>query len=713
MSRVKLDLKMFQHVKSDKDSTTLRHKDGHELKIAHGPLSKDARNQLEELANGAMQSIDKKMAEGGGVADTSGYDAYKQDKPTPTPKPKDNKKWIDSSEDSYKSYSEDKNKKAWAEGGKVQRMAEGGPPTDVQAPGGVIPTDMQSIYNGTADTIKEMDKRDLQNKYDTAVIENERRIAPFGGAAFPPIHNTSLFGPKGQPPQNIDPDAAAIAKERFDQQKLDEAKQLKESQDKDLLSSQRAAEASKMLGIEQPPVPGVTPVDQANGSTVPTQPAGKDPGPPPAQAQGLAAAPEDYTAGMARHAQQYEQLGKQGLEEQAAVAKQQGLEEQAAHQQHLTDMNQAVSHYDNIFKAIQQERMHTIEDINNGHIDPDKYWTGHKDPATGEMVGGHSKIAAGIGMILAGFNPTSNPNAAINFLKYQIDKNVESQKANLDSQHNLLRANLQHFGNLQNALAMTRLQMTDMAVARLGVAAAKAKTAGADAAAKLGKSLLEKDMIPLAGTLAARQAISTLGQAGGSPGTEAAGLQRLMMYAPDVYKEMQPKFVPNLGFADNPVSAGQRDSLLSHQKFDIAAKDLQDFLKSHGGLASRLNIHDRDIAAQKALNIQALFREGTLGTVYREGEQPLLDKAIKGQPLDLLNYFREPAKIQEMQNSNKRAYDALRIGLGGTIAMRARQELSQQAQAQRPSTPEGATASNSVTGKQMVFKGGRWVPVTK
>lgn len=48
--RIALDLKQFKHVKSSKDSTTLRHNDGHELTVAHKPLSKEAREQLMALS---------------------------------------------------------------------------------------------------------------------------------------------------------------------------------------------------------------------------------------------------------------------------------------------------------------------------------------------------------------------------------------------------------------------------------------------------------------------------------------------------------------------------------------------------------------------------------------------------------------------------------------------------------------------------------------
>jgi len=50
MSKIQLDFKKFKHLKSDKDSTTLRHVDGHELKIARNGLAPEFKAQLDALS---------------------------------------------------------------------------------------------------------------------------------------------------------------------------------------------------------------------------------------------------------------------------------------------------------------------------------------------------------------------------------------------------------------------------------------------------------------------------------------------------------------------------------------------------------------------------------------------------------------------------------------------------------------------------------------
>jgi len=56
MSKIALDLRQFKHVKSDKNSTTLRHSDGHMLTMAHKALSPEFQKQLQALGASAKNA---------------------------------------------------------------------------------------------------------------------------------------------------------------------------------------------------------------------------------------------------------------------------------------------------------------------------------------------------------------------------------------------------------------------------------------------------------------------------------------------------------------------------------------------------------------------------------------------------------------------------------------------------------------------------------
>lgn len=74
MGKIKLDFKHFKHIKSDKDTTTLQHKDGHMITLAHNSLPKESQEQLSALAKLAKmdqtpedtaEMRSQKMARGG------------------------------------------------------------------------------------------------------------------------------------------------------------------------------------------------------------------------------------------------------------------------------------------------------------------------------------------------------------------------------------------------------------------------------------------------------------------------------------------------------------------------------------------------------------------------------------------------------------------------------------------------------------------------
>lgn len=80
--KIALDLKQFKHVKSDKNSTTLQHKDGHQLTLAHKALSPEFQAQLQSLGASAKNAqtpleqdqMKHKMADGGTAGSQVKYD---------------------------------------------------------------------------------------------------------------------------------------------------------------------------------------------------------------------------------------------------------------------------------------------------------------------------------------------------------------------------------------------------------------------------------------------------------------------------------------------------------------------------------------------------------------------------------------------------------------------------------------------------------------
>lgn len=349
------------------------------------------------------------------------------------------------------------------------------------------------------------------------------------------------------------------------------------------------------------------------------------------QQTGMGQMGQDYMAGV------NQRLG--GIQQEAQAKGALGEVQAKQLEQQISAQQMAASAFQDEYKKLEGERQAHMADIQANLIDPKKYWDDH------------SKVAAGIGMILAGFNPTSEPNAAINFLNHQIDKNLESQAKNLDARHNLLAANLQQFGNLKDATEMTRNMQKDIIANELLQSASKAASPMARAAAMqaAGQLKMEASTNPLA----MKRAVYNLSNSD-APGSEAATdqmIQYARMVSPEMAKEMESRRVPGYGMsASVPVPEKVREQLVAKDTLGRAAQELHQWASTHTTINPMSA--EANVGRQKALALQALAREAMLNTVYREGEQPLLDQIIKSNPANILKSVNSLPKLQELMRYN-------------------------------------------------------------
>lgn len=352
----------------------------------------------------------------------------------------------------------------------------------------------------------------------------------------------------------------------------------------------------------------------------------------------------------------------QGLQQEAAVKGQIG--EQQAHQieRNLDAQNTAKAAYQDSFNRMEQERQAIAQDMAENHIDPEQYWKGD---AQGN--GGHSKIMAGLGMILAGFNPTNNPNAAVNFLKFQMEQNLKGQEMEMGKKNNLLTNNLHQFGNLKDAADMTRLQQADILHNQMLQAASQAATPMAKAEMLQKAGALQQQFAPLRQQFVMRQAMMKLANSSdGNTASNTAPYEHMLQYMrlmnPEQAKEMEARLIPGVGVAKIPLPKEARDQLINHTKLDQALQDLNQFTHTHTTMVP--GSRDYNVGAQKAMIVQTMLREGLLNTVYREGEQPLLDKLIKSNPANFLKEFNTLPQIKELMRNNQVQANTLKSNYG-------------------------------------------------
>lgn len=397
-------------------------------------------------------------------------------------------------------------------------------------------------------------------------------------------------------------------------------------------------------GMPVPPVQEDQPTPQAEPEAqMPQEQPQQAPQQPDAMASGM-----DQQQGMMQAGYQSRLKGiEQQAYAQGALGQQQAqiLDQQARAQQ------DAQLRYQKTYGDLESERQNHMDDIKEGYINPNKYWDNH------------SKIATGIGMILAGFNPTSNPNAAINFLKYQMDNNIKAQMENLGAKKTLLEANVRQFGNLRDATDMTRLMQNDIMQHELASAAATAQSPMAKAAALQAKGQLQMEAAPMFQQFAMRRAL--MGMAGtGGPQDEATynhllGYMRMMN--PEQAKEMESRHVPGVGNASIPVPADVRGQLIAKQQFGDAVRDLQDWATRHSGSLSPTAILE---GRTKAANVQNLYRQGINGGVFKQGEQSFINGIIDSDPTKFFNQIRILPKLNEASKENENSLNILKRGYG-------------------------------------------------
>lgn len=632
---IKLDVKKFKHISSDDKTTILQHKDGHEIRIAHNVLSKESKAQLEQLAKSTQTKDQAK-------------ESQKEDRKSGTVYTKTAAKGVEQAQEIKR--------QGGAEHGATivvdkPKMAEGGDVETEQPP--MLPqmsTEVQALQQPSQVDPK---TKELQDRYNAI-----QSLKPdYTDTSNLTKHNASetMFGPNGEAPLQLDQHAAELALHSQQQAELLKQAQIgaqvqKQAKDQQLLSQFGAK------GV--PPLPPVQ--ETAQGQTVvPEQGAVSEE--MNRQPQGLATPQSNPMDSLMNDPEAMMKAGYksqlQGINAEAQAIGDLGKAQAQILANDQIARQQAQDKYKEDFAALDQERKALIQDVKEGHISPEKFWTG--DPKTGE--GGHSKVMTGIGMILAGFNPTNNPNAAVNFLKFQMEQNLAAQAKNLDAKNTLLGHNLRQFGNLKDAADFTRIQQNDMLTHQLEAAAATAKTPMAQAAAKQAAGKLQMESAGIFQNFAMRRAMMNLADNGNPAATEQM-IAYMRAVNPEMAKSMEARYVPGVGLGSIPVPEKVREEIVAHSKLQSAAQDLEQFSKTHSTIIP--GTPEYNVGVQKAMILQQQIREGMLGTVFRESEKPLLDKMINENPAGFFKAFSTQPKLKELMRSNEQQSNILKQSYG-------------------------------------------------
>lgn len=378
-----------------------------------------------------------------------------------------------------------------------------------------------------------------------------------------------------------------------------------------------------------------------------------------------------------------------GLVQGAQAAGALGQEQAGIEHQAIRDRQALMKHTQDAYDVLNTERLKNESDVRNGQVNPAKYWDNH------------SKTMTGLGLILAGFNPTNHPNGALEFLQHNIAQDIEAQRANLGSKENLLAHTIQQFGNARAGADFANVILTDQVAAKIREAAGKAQNAIQagqlnNMAGQLQQSSAQK-MVPLSAMQGAFQAMRN----GVDPSQMLPGLR---LAQPEMAKTVEEHHLPGIGATGVPVTPAVRDQFLAKQQLNDRLNDLYQWSASHSGEIKGLNQNDINTGMTKAANVQNLYRDAMNGGVFKKGEQEFIGSIIDSDPTKFFNSVRVLPQLQEAINGNNASLDVLKHAYQVT-------PYSNAVKPATPSTPATDTSQIQMKdGKPYRKVPGGWVP---
>ncbi len=345
-----------------------------------------------------------------------------------------------------------------------------------------------------------------------------------------------------------------------------------------------------------------------------------------------------------------------GQKEQAAAIAHQAEFEHKARAEQAAKMQELGNHFKTEVDSIMAERKGFMDDIKNSHIDPQHYMGSMS--TTG-------KVATGIGLMLGGLGAglAGGTNQAMDFLNKQIDRDIDAQKAELGKKETLLSANFKQFGNLKEAMDMTRIQMNDMLANQIGDSAARSKGEQAQAIAKQAQGQIYAQNYQHAMSLAMQR---TMMNGNGGSNVENKILMYKMMGKLDMAKHFEDRYVPELSktqTANQAIAGEDKTAITKHRDFDSALDAVKDALdKGRYG-----HPYDMNRAAAAASYLQGAMRDANFGGgKWVESEQPLFDALISGRPLNLQEKVlgTESNKLDNLRELNRGKMNVLRTKYG-------------------------------------------------
>jgi hypothetical protein len=316
-----------------------------------------------------------------------------------------------------------------------------------------------------------------------------------------------------------------------------------------------------------------------------------------------------------------------------------GQQEAGIQAQGIKDKETVLSNFHNSYQEAQNQVNHLADDVRRGFVNPNHYWDNH------------SKFMTGLGLVLAGFNPTGNPNGALEFLQSNIQRDTQAQMANLGAKQDLLNHAYQMFGNAKSAAEFANAVKTDETANRLAQAAGKSQNAQQAAAFNMAAGQLKRQVSQQVLPLAARQAVMNSLQQGADPSDSLSQLRAFdKPFADSVESHLFPRATPGGGgTTDTPITPEARSKIAAQQNVLLKTQALQNFIDSNT-VEGVLSPAHRGEGEALAAELAQFYRQGT-GASTSESEQKAIGTFIDQKPGGFLSAYMNDPKLHALAGS--------------------------------------------------------------
>ncbi len=297
-----------------------------------------------------------------------------------------------------------------------------------------------------------------------------------------------------------------------------------------------------------------------------------------------------------------------GVNAEANAIGQQAKAQQDVYKQQANDQQKLLADFNQKSQQAMQEVGAVMEDYKKQYINPNHY---QESQSTGQ------KVMTAIGLILGGMGAgiTGGENTAARFLTDQINRDIEAQKANLGKTNSILSFNMQKYGNMRDAVAMTEAMQKGIYATKLEEAANKSKDPMARARGMQLAAQFKASILPTVTKLAQSQTLqSVLAAPANTEGQFRQKLNVLRSASPEHAKDLEEKFIPGYGVASVKPSEKDKEALTSMKEMKRGLTELQSRAVTIGTTVpgSQADRENKALQTSVMLNAKNAFDLGVL-----------------------------------------------------------------------------------------------------